>query len=120
MSPAPIALRSRLRGLLACLPLLLPVGALAQSDGGLDAGLPDASVGEGGADRDNPEGDDNTGRVNTSCRSTRDCSPRFSCDNGFCRYTGVRQVDQQGCVLGAQAALVIVGLAAVGGYRRRR
>ena len=112
--------RSHLRRLLACLPLLLPLGALAQSDGELDAGLPDASVGEGGADRDNPEGDDSTGRVNTSCRSTRDCSPRFTCDDGLCRDTGVRQADQQGCVLGAQAALVVMGLAAVGGYRRRR
>ncbi|AKQ63350.1 hypothetical protein A176_000262 [Myxococcus hansupus] len=120
MFPSRSVLRSRLQCLVACLPLLLPAAALAQSDGGLDAGLPDASVGEGGADRDNPEGDDSTGRVNTSCRSTRDCSPRFSCDNGLCQYTGVRKVDQQGCVLGAEAALVIVGLAAVGGYKRRR
>lgn len=112
--------RSHLRCLLACLPFLLPLGALAQSDGGSDTGLPDASVGEGGADRDNPEGDDSTGRVNTSCRSSRDCSSRFSCSDGRCQYTGVRKADQQGCVLGAQAALVVMGLAAVGGHRRRR
>ncbi len=120
MSPALASFRSHLRGLLACLPLLLPLGALAQFDEGLDAGLPDASVGEGGADRDNPEGNDGTGRVNTFCRSTTDCSPRFTCHDGHCRYTGVRKADQQGCVLGAEAALVIVGLAAVGGSRRRR
>lgn len=127
MSSTRHPLRSHLRGLLACLPLLLPAVGLAQSsaDAGSDAGLPpistpDASVGEGGADRDNEEGEDGTGRVNTVCRSTRDCSARFTCDNGTCRYSGVRQADRVGCLLGPEAALVLVGVAAVAGYRRKR
>lgn len=119
-------LRSHLGGLLACLPLLLPAAALAQSgsDGGTDGGLPpislpDASVGEGGPDRDGEENEDGVGRVNTSCRSTRDCSPRFTCQEGSCRYTGVRQAERVGCLLGPEAALVLVGLAAVAARKRR-
>ncbi|MCP3100620.1 hypothetical protein LZ198_17250 [Myxococcus sp. K15C18031901] len=115
---------SRAQGLalLACLPLLLPAAALAQSseDGGVIINVPDASSGEGGADRDNPEQDDGTGRVTTSCRSTKDCSPRFTCQSGSCRYTGVRQANQQGCVLGAEAALLVVGLAAMAVPRQKR
>ncbi|HZI09414.1 MAG TPA: MXAN_6627.5 family MYXO-CTERM protein [Myxococcus sp.] len=129
MSSTRHPLRSHVLGLLACLPFLLPAAALAQSsgDGGTDAGsglppisTPDASVGEGGADRDNEEGEDGTGRVNTFCRSTRDCSPRFTCDNGTCRYSGVRQAERVGCLLGPEAALVLLGVAAVSGYRRKR
>lgn len=115
-------------GLLACLPLLLPAVALAQSssddagipDGGIRIPLPDASAGEGGADRDNPEGEDGTGRVNTVCRSTSDCSPRFTCQSGTCRYTGVREAERVGCLLGPEAALVLVGLAAVAARRQKR
>jgi hypothetical protein len=111
-------------GLLACLPLLLPAMALAQSDAGADGGLPislpDASVGEGGADRDNEEGEDGVGRVNTTCRSSRDCSPRFTCQDGTCRYSGVRQAETTGCLLGPEAALVLVGLAAVAAPRRKK
>jgi hypothetical protein len=127
MSSTRHPLRSRLVGLLACLPLLLPAVALAQSssdgglaDGGLPISLPDASAGEGGADRDNEEGEDGTGRVNTFCRSTRDCSPRFTCQEGTCRYTGVRQAERVGCLLGPEAALVLVGLAAVAAPRRKK
>lgn len=134
MSSTRHPLHSLLVGLLACLPLLLPTVGLAQSDpdagaepdGGYDAGgpiiipLPDASVGEGGPDRDNPEGEDGTGQVATVCRSTRDCSPRFTCQEGTCRYTGVRQAQTTGCLLGPEAALLIVGLAAVAAPRRKR
>nr|AYM53908.1 hypothetical protein [Corallococcus coralloides] len=129
--------RSHLAGLLACLPLLLPAASLAQSDfeefeeesetvgfqatdGGIVIGLPDASVGEGGADRDNEEGEGGAGRVNTVCRSTRDCSARFTCQDGTCRYTGVRQAKTHGCMLGPEAALFIVGLAAVAAPRRKK
>lgn len=120
-------LLSRWVGLLACLPLLLPAVSLAQSaddagvpDGGIRIPLPDASVGEGGADRDNPEGEDGTGRVNAVCRSTSDCSPRFTCQAGTCRYTGVREAERVGCLLGPEAALVLVGLAGVAAPRRRK
>nr|AYM52760.1 hypothetical protein [Archangium disciforme] len=77
-------------------------------------------MGEGGADRDNEEGEPGTGRVNTVCRSTRDCSPRFTCQDGTCRYTGVREATTTGCMLGPEAALVLVGLAAVAVPRRKK
>nr|AYM54043.1 hypothetical protein [Pyxidicoccus fallax] len=131
--------RSHLVGLLACLPLLLPAVSLAQSDfddeldesettgfqyqdadGGIIIPLPDASTGEGGADRDNEEGEDGTGRVNTVCRSTSDCSARFVCQDGTCRYSGVRKAKTTGCMLGPEAALFIVGLAAVAAPRRKK
>lgn len=93
-----------------------------QQDGGEDGGVevPDASVGNGGADRDNPEGDDHTGRVVTACRSSQDCSPRFSCTEGTCRYTGIRQAERVGCMLGPEAALVVMGLTLVGAWRRKK
>ncbi|MFP2931184.1 MXAN_6627.5 family MYXO-CTERM protein [Pyxidicoccus sp. 3LG] len=109
--------RSHVLGLLACLPLVLPAVALAQSDGGILT--PDASVGEGGPGRDNEEGEGGVGRVNEVCRSTRDCSPRFTCQEGHCRYVGVRQAEQHGCLLGPEAALVMVGLAALGARRKK-
>jgi hypothetical protein len=121
-------------GLLACLPLLLPSGALAQSDpdagadadaGIEDAGIgihipiPDASVGEGGPDRDdNPE--DGDGQLPTTCRRSGDCAARFICQDGMCRYTGVRQAQTTGCLLGPEATLLLVGLAAVAVPRRKK
>lgn len=111
-------------GLLACLPLLLPAVALAQSasdagtDGGINIPIPDASVGEGGPDRDNPEGED--GHLPLTCRKSGDCAPRFTCQDGACRYTGVRQAESAGCLLGPEATLVLVGLAAVAAPRRKK
>jgi hypothetical protein len=109
-------LRSLLTGLLVCLPLLLPAFVHAQTqphaDGGTDAG--------GGTDSpDNPEGEDGTGHVPTACRSSNDCAPRFTCASGTCKYTGVRKAETEGCMLGPEAALVLVGLAAVAVPRRR-
>ncbi|MBN9682302.1 MULTISPECIES: MXAN_6627.5 family MYXO-CTERM protein [unclassified Corallococcus] len=98
-------------GLLAGLLLFSPLTVLAQ-EGQQDAGQPD--------DPNSPEGDDNTGRVPTDCRSTSDCAPRFSCNAGKCKYTGIRQAETQGCLLGPQAALMVLGVAAVAGSRRRR
>ncbi len=89
-----------------------PYAALPQEDGG--TGVPDASVGNGGADRDNEDSDDHTGRVVVSCRSSRDCSPRFSCTEGTCRYVGIREAERVGCMLGPEAAVVVMGLTVVG------
>jgi hypothetical protein len=113
---------------LALAPLAAPAqtGQPAPDDGGTparDGGtyVPDGgSDDSGGADRDNPEGDDNTGRVVTSCRTTQDCSPRFSCKQGTCRYSGVRDAERVGCLLGPQAALLVFGLSVVGVRRRKR
>ncbi|MBN8231029.1 hypothetical protein JYK02_26265 [Corallococcus macrosporus] len=99
-------------GFLAGFLLFSPLVALGQEGQPQDAGQPD--------DPNSPEGDDNTGRVPTDCRSTSDCAPRFSCNAGKCKYTGIRQAETQGCMLGPQAALMVLGVAAVAGSRRRR
>jgi MYXO-CTERM domain-containing protein len=88
------------------------------SDGGIT--IDGGSLGEGGADRDNPEGDDTTGRVVKSCRSSSDCSPRFTCSQGTCRYSGIREAERVGCLLGPEAALGVVGLGLIAAWRRRR
>ena len=58
--------------------------------------------------------------MNEVCRSSRDCSPRFICQEGQCRYSGVRKAEQHGCVLGAEAALVLVGAAVIGTRRMKK
>jgi MYXO-CTERM domain-containing protein len=89
-----------------------------EEDGGIST-APDASVGEGGADRDNPEGEDGVGRVVVNCRSSNDCSPRFSCNQGKCRYSGIREAERVGCLGGPEAAVVLVGVGLVAAWRRR-
>src|SRR5262245_12399401 len=110
-SPPPCCTLSRLA---LALTLFLPLAARAQDAGLRDGGsvydLPDASVGTGGADRDNPEGDDSTGRPGGACRSGADCAARFSCSQGQCRYTGIRQAERVGCLLGPEDTLAVVGL----------
>jgi hypothetical protein len=106
------------------LALLLPLAVLAQEDAGTrDAGsvydVPDASVGSGGADRDNEENED--GRPGGACRTGTDCPARFSCTQGMCRYTGIRQADRVGCLLGPEDTLAVVGLGlALAAWRRGR
>ncbi len=115
--------RPWLLALLLLLGLGLPSASQAQDqeDGGTLPSVPDASVGEGGADRDNPEGEDSVGRVVVTCRHSSDCSPRFTCSQGRCRYNGVREAERVGCLLGPEAALVlVVGLVLVAAGRRRR
>jgi hypothetical protein len=115
------------RGLLTCLALtltvLLPLAGRAQDAGPPEGGglydLPDASVGTGGADRDNPEGEDSTGRPGGSCRSSAECAARFSCTQGQCRYTGIRQAERVGCLLGPEDTLAVVALGLVVAARRR-
>ena len=115
--------RCTLSRLALALTLLLPLAARAQDAGLQDGGsvydLPDASVGSGGADRDNPEGDDTTGRPGGTCHSGADCAARFSCSQGRCRYTGIRQAERVGCLLGPEDTLAVVGLGLVVAARRR-
>lgn len=117
------ALRPSLLAVLICLGLGAPSAVWAQDTGAAEDGgvssAPDASVGEGGADRDNPEGEDGVGRVVVNCRSSSDCSPRFSCSQGKCRYSGVREAERVGCLVGPEAAMVLVGLGLVSVFRRR-
>jgi hypothetical protein len=120
----PTALRSLFPRLALTLTLLLPLASRAQDAGLQDAGsvydIPDASVGGGGADRDNPEGDDSTGRPGGTCRSGADCAARFSCSQGQCRYTGIRQAERVGCLLGPEDTLAVVALGLVLAARRGR
>jgi hypothetical protein len=96
--------------------LLVPALARADGDGGDDAGpdrvfdgsLPDASVGQGGADRDNPEGEQGADRVATSCRASRDCNQGFTCQNGRCNYVGYRKGERVGCLVGADGAGIAI------------
>jgi MYXO-CTERM domain-containing protein len=113
--------------LLWCLSLALPGLGHAQDggsgDGGMDGGevapAPDASVGEGGADRDTPEGEDGVGRVPLTCHRTSDCAARFSCQAGRCQYTGLREAERVGCLLGPEAAVGLLGLGLAARWRRK-
>jgi hypothetical protein len=117
------------RRIVSCLALTLalglPLAVRAQDAGTPDAGsvydVPDASVGSGGADRDNEEADE--GRPGGSCRGSNDCPARFSCTQGLCRYTGIRQAERVGCLLGPEDTVAVVGLGlglVVAARRRRR
>jgi MYXO-CTERM domain-containing protein len=90
------------------------------ADGGSTFPADAGSAGEGGADRDNPEGEDSTGRVVVNCRSSNDCSPRFTCNHGKCHYSGIREADRVGCLLGPEAAIGLAGMGLVAAWRRRR
>ncbi|HEX8439184.1 MXAN_6627.5 family MYXO-CTERM protein [Archangium sp.] len=121
---APPQTRFTLSRLFLVLTLALPLAAWAQDAGQPDAGslydVPDASVGSGGADRDNPEGDDSTGRPGGACQSGSDCAARFSCTQGRCRYTGIRQAERVGCLLGPEDTLAVVALGVVVVAARKR
>ena len=107
--------------LVPCL-LLVPLAARAQDAGVRDAGaadsgslydVPDASAGSGGADRDNPEGDDTTGQPGGACRSSTECAVRFTCVQGLCQYTGIREAERVGCLLAPDDSLAMAGLGLV-------
>lgn len=66
-----------------------------------DASLPDASVGQGGADRGSEENDPN----DRPCLNARDCDDRFTCRNGRCVPTAIRNAS-----CGGMAALVLPAL----------
>jgi len=106
------------RRLLPCLALALsllaPHVGRAQ-DGGTYP--PDASV--GGEVPNLPEDEDNVGRPGGACRSTSDCTARFSCSQGTCRYTGIREAERVGCLFGPADTLAMVGVGLVVARRRR-
>jgi hypothetical protein len=109
--------RPLLLALALAVPLLASPAAFAQEeDEQPDAGTqgpapePDAGVEE-------PE--DTTGRIVEVCKQTSDCSPRFACDEGRCRYQGTRKAERVGCMLGPEGAVAMVGFGLVAGLRRR-
>ncbi|MEW5743198.1 MAG: hypothetical protein AB1938_30060 [Myxococcota bacterium] len=75
-----------------------------------DASLPDASVGQGGAEHGSEEND-----PGGPCLDSRDCEGGFTCANGRCVPGGVRKT---GC--GGTAALATVLVAAGLVVSRRR
>lgn len=81
-----------MRRLALCFSLLAGV-AFAQADLP-DAGLPDAPVGETGAERSSEEEDAN---LQTPCLSDRDCDRGFLCANGTCRWQRYRDATFEGC-----------------------
>jgi hypothetical protein len=89
--------------------LLCGGAALAQGQDLPDSSVPDASVGEGGADRMNQEGEDTP--ANGPCLSSKDCERGFSCVSNRCVYTGVRTAG--GCAGGTGALLLSAGLLGV-------
>lgn len=105
---------------LAALVSFFPIPAWAQQADGSVPDVPDASVGQGGADQGQEEGDD-ISRVPTTCQASSDCARGFVCKGGRCTYVGYR-VAEQGCLLGANGALLLagVGVALFGVGRRRR
>lgn len=122
-SPASWIALAGLSALLASGPsAALPGGG--QPDGGEDAGVvvigvPDASVGQGGADQ-GQESDDTTGQVATVCRDSRDCSKGFACSNRRCVYIGYREATG-GCLLGVDVgAGAMLGLFLIRARGRRR
>lgn len=85
--------------------LFLTVGTLALAQELPDAGLPDGSVGQGGADRDNEESDG----TNDPCLDSRTCSNGFTCVDARCVPAPVKDL---GCssvpgLMVALAALLV-------------
>jgi len=77
-----------------------------------DASLPDASVGQGGADQSSEEND-----VGGPCLSTADCEGRFVCQGGRCVPSDVKKA---GCGSTAVTATLLAGVGLLLSRRRRR
>jgi hypothetical protein len=95
------------------------------SDAGLsepDAGpaLPDASVGTGCADCENPEAEDGTGRTPLFCRSSADCERGFQCQQSRCTYVGFQRAESSGCTSAIAGVSGLLGLVVLGLRRRPR
>jgi hypothetical protein len=98
-----------MKALLISVSLLWGSAALAQGADLPDSSVPDASVGEGGGDRMNEEGEGM--QANGACLSSKDCERGFNCVSNRCVYTGVRTAG--GCAGGIGAMLLSVGLLGV-------
>ena len=107
-----------LTGLFLSPPALADGGSAdgGSADGGDDT--PDASVGNGGADQNTEESDEDMS--GGTCHLSRDCQRGFGCVDGRCRYVGFRQATQ-GCsaARGPWLAGAAGWLMALGTRRRR-
>ena len=83
-----------------------------------DAGLPDASIGEEGAERGSEE-QDTSSNATTICLSSSDCDRGFQCIASHCVYRRFRDATEEGCVCSAPGA-GWAWLAAAWWLRRRR
>ena len=97
---------------------LLGSAAFAQDAGdNPDGGLPDGSMGIGGADMNSQETGDGT--ENTVCAETRDCQRGFTCNNNKCHYAGVRVASCAGCGGGSATAAMLFPVVIALRWRRR-
>ena len=98
-----------------CLVLAMALwGAAALGQDLPDASLPDASVGEGGADHTSEEND-----PGGACLSAADCERGFTCRGGSCVPGGIRDATF-GCGAAAGSGLVGSLLVAAALARGRR
>jgi len=81
----------------------LLVGAPAAAQELPDSGLPDGSVGMGGADQTNEEND-----LGGPCVTSTECDRGFACTNGRCTPTKVKNL---GCTSGGGELLLPPALA---------
>ena len=92
--------------------LLWPVAALADPTVPDPSMIPDAAVGQGGAQMGNEESD-----TNKVCNSDKDCDRGLKCDRTKCTWQHYRQATYIGCG-GKALASIALGLLVLG--RRRR
>ncbi len=78
-----------------------------------DASVPDASVGQGGADMNNEEND----KEGLPCLDSKSCDARTACVNGRCVPTKVRDIG--GCSTSPGVGLAMLAGLAVIALRRR-
>ncbi len=83
--------------------LALLTVASARADELPDAGLPDASVGQGGADRDTEENDTNGG----PCVDSRSCVSGFECVDARCVPAPIKNA---GCSTSPVAGVLALAL----------
>lgn len=92
--------------------VLCSAGAFADPDVPDPTMVPDASVGQGGAQQGNEESD-----TTTMCTSDRDCDRGLKCDHNKCTWQRYRQATFSGC---GGKALATLALSLVVAGRRRR
>ncbi len=93
----------------------LLIGAASFADEVPDPNMiPDASVGQGGAQQSTEEADSST-----TCFSDSDCDKGFTCEKAKCRWHQYRNATFVGCG-GRALGLLVVGAVVAFGRRRPR